>query len=185
MTLYFHTTFYACLLLFSQATFSVTSDAENLQMEGLDGKQHSLSEYFDQNKWLIVNVWGTSCPYCRMELFDLTSFHNKHHKQDAMVIGLTLEFPSFNFPKKQSVSDFALDYFIDYPLLLVDRKLASKVIGQNIDMIPLTFIYNPHGKLVHRISGAVTEKMLEDIIKTKSSNVQIEKPERNPLEEKL
>lgn len=154
----------------------------HLPLQGLDNKTHHLSDYLGQGKWVIVNVWAEACPYCRQELFDLTRFHDEHHKTDAMVIGLTLDFPSFGFPNTQSLQNFALDYFIDYPLLLVDRELASQVIGKPVDMIPLTFIYTPEGKLVHQINGVVTEKMLDNILHDQANEFRIEWAEEVPPE---
>lgn len=158
--------------------------AENhaLKLDGIDGKQHALNEYVGHGKWVVVNVWATACPYCRHELFDLINFHEAHHKKDAIVIGLTIEWPSFELPDSQYVTDFASDYFIDYPLLLVNADIANRVIGKPVDMVPISFFYNPQGQLVHRISGMVTEEMLEKVIQQKDSSYSTEWAEEMPPE---
>ena len=84
-----------------------------------------------------MNVWATACPYCRHELFDLTNFHNAHHQKNAVVLGLTLDFPSFDYPDRAYLADFTASNFIDYPLLLVNGEVASEVIGQAAPMCPL------------------------------------------------
>lgn len=167
------------LLSFSQTAFS---EAHNIILEDLDGNQHSLDEYIGKGKWVVVNIWATACPYCRNELFDLTVFHEGHHNKDAIVIGLTLDWPSFGFPDKDYLANFALDYFINYPLLMVDAELASEVIGKPVNMIPLTFFYNPEGILVLRINGVVNEEMLEQAIKKKDSSYAIQWAEQIPPE---
>ena len=58
------------LLTFSQASFS---EQHGLLLDGLDGKKHSLDEYIGNGKWVVVNIWSTSCPYCRNELSQI--FH--------------------------------------------------------------------------------------------------------------
>lgn len=145
-----------------------------LKLEGIDGKKHALNEYVGHGKWVVVNVWATACPYCRHELYDLTNFHNAHQNTDAMVIGLTIDWPSFEFPEKNYLTDFASSHFIDYPILMADGKLASQVIGQSVDMVPITFLYNPAGKLVRRINGMVTEKDLEEAISNNPENYHLE-----------
>ncbi len=145
-----------------------------LKLEGIDGKTHALNEYVGHGKWVVVNVWATACPYCRHELYDLTNFHNAHQNTDAMVIGLTIDWPSFEFPEKNYLTDFASSHFIDYPILMADGELASKVIGQSVDMVPITFLYNPAGKLVRRINGMATEKDLEEAISNNPENYQLE-----------
>ena len=157
-------------------SLSCSSHAETLDtlLEGLDGEQHALSNYIGKGKWVVVNVWGTDCPYCRAELDALIDFHDQHQDKDAMVVGLTLDWPTFNFPDKEELSEFALDYFIEYPLMMVDAKLAGDVVGKEVNMIPLTFFYNPKGDLVLRLNGLVTSAQLEKIIKDDSVRYQVE-----------
>ena len=151
-----------------------TAEPLDTMLQGVDGKRYVLSDYIGKGKWLVLNVWGTDCPYCRAELDALIDFHELHHQKEAMVIGLTLDWPTFEYPDKAQLSEFVLDYFIEYPVLMVDAKLAAEVIGKKVDMIPITFIYNPAGELVLRLNGVVTYTQLEKIIKDDRSGYQIE-----------
>ena len=160
----------------------VNAAALDTLLGGLDGKQHALNDYIGKGKWVVVNVWGTDCAYCRAELDALTDFHERHQDKDAMVIGLTLDWPTFEFPDKEQLSGFALDYFVEYPLMMVDAELASKVIGKPVNMIPLTFFYNPKGDLVLRLNGLVTSAQLEKVIKDDSVHYQLEWAEQVPPE---
>lgn len=159
------------ILALSCSIHAATLDA---LLEGMDGKKHSLSNYIGKGKWVVVNVWGTDCPYCRAELDALIDFHDLHQDKDAMVIGLTLDWPTFDFPDKEELNEFALDYFIEYPLMMVNAKLAGEVVGKEVNMIPLTFFYNPKGDLVLRLNGVVTSAQLEKIIKDDSVRYQVE-----------
>jgi len=167
------------ILLFSHSVFSEISEP---LFEGLDGSKHYLSDYVGKGKWVVVNVWATGCPYCRAELDTLIDFHDQHHNKDAIVIGLTLDWPTFNLPDKEDVSNFALDYFIEYPLFMVDAELASNVIGKPVNMIPLTFFYNPDGDLVLRLNGVVTSEQLEKVIKYDHVRYQVKWAEEVPPE---
>lgn len=143
----------------------IPSQEQELLMEGLDGEQHSLKEYIGKGQWVVVNVWATACPYCRRELFDLASFHDRHSENDAMVLGLTLELATFEMPDKDYVESFASTYLIDYPLLLVSGETASKVTGKTVHTVPMTFFYNPKGKMVYHFTGELNEAILEGVIK--------------------
>ena len=171
---------FTLLILLSSLSFS-TGTRDQL-IDGLDGNQHALSDYVGKGKWVVVNIWGTDCPYCRAELDALIDFHDQHQDKDAIVIGLTLDWPSFDFPDKESLYEFSLDYFIEYPLLMVNAELASKVIGKQVNMIPLTFFYNPAGDLVLRLNGVVTSAQLEKVIKDESIRYQVEWAEDVPPE---
>jgi thiol-disulfide isomerase/thioredoxin len=161
-------------LIMLSLSYAINSATLDTLIEGLDGKQHALSNYIGKGKWVVVNVWGTDCPYCRAELDALIDFHDLHQDKDAIVVGLTLDWPTFDFPDKAELSEFALDYFIEYPLMMVNAKLAGEVVGKEVNMIPLTFFYNPKGDLVLRLNGVVTSAQLEKIIKDDKVRYQVE-----------
>lgn len=167
------------LLMFTQSAYS---DVEETFLEDINGNKHLLNEYIGNGKSVVVSVWATACPYCVHELYALSDFHERHKDKNAIVLGLTLDYPSFGYPDKEYLSDFALDYFIEYLLFMVDQKLATKVIGKPVNMIPLTFFYNPSGDLVFRLNGVVTEDMLEEVINKKYSSYQVEWAEEVPPE---
>ncbi len=150
-----------CVLAFTQ--FKPKQD-ETILMQGIDGQQHQLDDYIGKGQWVVVNVWATACPYCRRELFDLASFHEKHANKDAMVLGLTLDLATFGVPDSEHVKNFAESYLIEYPLLLVSGELASQVTGKHVHTVPMTFFYNPEGKLVYHFTGEMDVEMLEAVI---------------------
>ena len=156
----------AGLLLLTQVLPNEQTDA--LLMEGVDGEQYRLDDFTGKGQWVVVNVWATACPYCRRELFDFASFHEKHAGKDAMVLGLTLGLATFDLRDKAHVQDFAASYLIEYPLLLVSGELASQVTGKSIHTVPTTFFYNPKGELVYHFTGEMDEAMLEAVIEGKS-----------------
>lgn len=158
---------------------NANSQDHGLLLDGLDGKQHSLDEYIGKGKWVVVNVWATACPYCRRELFDLTSFHDRHHKSDAMVVGLTLDLESFDIPNKVNLTNFAASYLIDYPLLLVSGKLATKAIGIPVTTVPTTLFYNPAGQMVYKTNGGLTTDILEAVINGEKPSMSVKKPKKD------
>lgn len=153
-----------CLFLFLSTSTLADDNPSAPALMGLDGKEHALSEYIGRGKWVVLNVWATACPYCRREMKALIDFHEAHQADDAMVLGVTVQWPSWGYPDKEDLYYFSLDYFVSYPLFMADAKLAAQAIGQPVNMIPLTFFYDPQGNLVRRLNGVVTYEDLERVI---------------------
>jgi len=133
--------------------FGAAPAAENFTLTDSDGKTHSLSAY--RGKWLIVNFWATWCPPCLEEIPDLVAI--KEARKDVDVIGIAMEFQD-----ARQVVQFADGMFVNYPIVLGDRKI-SQSIGQ-VDGLPTTFIYDPQGKLAQRHVGKITRKQIERLI---------------------
>jgi len=124
-------------------------------LNGLDQRPHQLSEYIGQGQWVILNVWSPWCPPCRKELPGLVDFHHNHRDKDAMVLGVAIDFPSFSYPDRDKVQDFVTNYVIDLPVLLADSTRVAEVTGQSLNLIPVSFIYAPDGRLVARWNGMI------------------------------
>lgn len=134
---------------------SLTGMAENFSFQDTQGKTHTLAGL--RGKWVLVNFWATWCPPCLEEIPDLVTLHDKHKDKDLVVIGVAMDYKN---PKE--VIRFADDYFISYPVVLGNRKLAAQV-GPT-DGLPSSYLYNPQGKLVARQVGALTGKAVERYI---------------------
>jgi thiol-disulfide isomerase/thioredoxin len=139
--------------LFTLLWLGAASAADNFTVTDAEGKSHSLAGY--HGKWLIVNFWATWCPPCLEEIPDLVAI--KEARKDVEVIGIAMEFQD-----AKQVVQFADGMFVNYPIVLGDRKV-SESIGR-VDGLPTTFIYDPQGKLAERHVGKITRKQIERII---------------------
>lgn len=154
-------------MTFITTVFSSLLNAQNtgnLSLKGLDGKNHSIPEYFTQDKWIIVNIWGPRCPPCVDEMPDLQNFHEDHKDKDAIVLGVALDFPSFGPAIEADVREFADNYFISFPLLMGDAHTIRHLGGGSLRGTPTTLLFSPGGKLEMVQLGQITQKILEDII---------------------
>lgn len=149
------------LLLITTRAFALSPD---LSLEGLDGKNHAMSEYIGNGKWVVLNIWGPRCPPCIEEMPDLQNFADAN-KDHAIVVGMALDFPSFGYAKKEEVVTFVEDYFVEFPILLGDANIAGKIGGGRLVGTPTTLLYEPGGKLVARQVGMITRQLIEDFIR--------------------
>jgi thiol-disulfide isomerase/thioredoxin len=131
----------------------VAPAAGNFTLTDAQGKSHSLAAY--RGQWVIVNFWATWCPPCLEEIPDLVAI--KEARKDVQVIGIAMEFQD-----AKQVLQFADGMFVNYPIVLGDRKI-SESIGEVMGL-PTTFIYDPQGKLAQRHVGKITRKQIELII---------------------
>jgi thiol-disulfide isomerase/thioredoxin len=136
----------------------VASAAENFTLTDAQGKSHSLAGY--RGKWVIVNFWATWCPPCLEEIPDLVAV--KESRKDLEIIGIAMEFQD-----AKQVMQFADGMFVNYPIVLGDRKI-SESIGK-VDGLPTTFIYDPQGKLAERHVGKINRKQIERLIGGKNA----------------
>jgi peroxiredoxin len=130
--------------------------AADFSLQDLQGKTHHLADY--RGKWVLVNFWATWCPPCLKEIPELASLHNAHHHKDLVVIGIAVDSGS-----KQEVAGFAKAHGIGYPVVMGDRKAISQF--GDIEVLPVSYLYNPKGEQVSYQAGEVTRSSVEAFIK--------------------
>jgi len=158
--------FSACLCV----VFLSTAVAGEVQLEGLDGKQHNFSEFIGKGKWTLLNIWGPKCPPCRDEMPDLVQFHDAHKDTDAIVVGIAIDFPSYGYANKKEVIEFAENFMIDFPLLLSDGSITERLGLGRLQGLPTTFMYSPEGEVVGTQVGGINREIIENFIKKHEKN---------------
>jgi thiol-disulfide isomerase/thioredoxin len=131
---------------------------DNFTLTDTQGKSHSLAGY--RGKWLIVNFWATWCAPCLEEIPDLVAI--RESRKDLEVIGVAMEFQD-----ARQVVQFADGMFVNYPIVLGDRKISERI--GKVDGLPTTFIYDPQGRLAQRHVGKITRKQIERLIGVKKA----------------
>lgn len=138
--------------------FSSALAAADFSFRDIAGKQHNLADY--RGKWVLVNFWATWCPPCLKEIPDLMALHNEHKDKDLVVIGIATDY--YN-PKL--VTDFAREHRISYPVVLGNDTIVAQI--GRVEGLPMTYMYNPQGKMVAYNVGALTQKAVEGYIRAK------------------
>ena len=144
---------------------TTTQAVPDVSLKALDDTSHEMSEYIGQGKWVVLNIWGTRCPPCREEMPELNQFHDSHKDEDAIVVGIAIDFPSYGYAKKGQVAAFADDYLLDFTILLSDAKITEKMGLGRLQGLPTTYLFDPKGNVVGMQVGGITKKILEDFIK--------------------
>jgi thiol-disulfide isomerase/thioredoxin len=125
------------------------------------GKVHRLEAY--KGKWVLVNFWATWCPPCLEEIPDLVALH-EDSKNNLVVIGIALDYKN---PKQ--VLEFADQMMISYPVVLGNYAMAAQI--GPVRGLPMTYLYNPQGKLVAQNMGPLTRADVERFIHNTSARI--------------
>lgn len=110
----------------------------------LDGR--AISSKSIAGKVAIVDIWGTWCPPCRMEIPNFIELAKRHAKDDFVMLGLNDEDRQQNKDAAGSAkkaADFAKKEGINYPLALIDTKTFKQV--PNFEGYPTTLFVDRKG----------------------------------------
>jgi peroxiredoxin len=117
-----------------------------------DGKDYSLSQY--RGKVVLVNFFTFFCGPCRQEMPHLSQMDQELKGQGFQTLGIALA--STPEQLKQLISQLGLKYPV-----LVGNEAVSKAYG-GIELVPVTFIIDRQGNIVHKVLGARSK---EDFVK--------------------
>jgi cytochrome c biogenesis protein CcmG/thiol:disulfide interchange protein DsbE len=136
--------------------YSVLGDeAFDVSGSTLDGGNFDMGAYGD--RWLVVNFFATWCVPCRQEHPELVEFDESHSQiGDAAVVSVLYD----------DDPDTASEYFEtnggSWPVVLDNDGEVSVRYG--VTGVPETYLVAPNGRLLVRITGGVTRRLIEQVI---------------------
>lgn len=90
-------------------------------------------------KWIIINIWATWCPPCRLEIPGLERVYNP---ADVMVLGVSTD-------EAGDLTEFMKTHTIGYPVIMPSAGLMASLNQLHpIEKLPTTFIFDRTGRLV-------------------------------------
>jgi thiol-disulfide isomerase/thioredoxin len=135
---------------------SLSGFAADFSLQDLNGKTYHLADY--RGKWVLINYWATWCPPCLEEIPELSSLNKAHLGKDLLVIGVAIDSGS-----SKKVAEFARAHGISYPVVMGTRKVTDQIGA--VEVLPVSYLYNPRGEQVSYQAGKVTRANIEALIK--------------------
>lgn len=114
--------------------------APGFTLMSVEGGEVSLSDY--EGQVVLLDFWDTWCPPCRRSIPDLIKLQETYGDRGFTVLGI-----AFGNEGRQKVVDFAEEYEINYPVVVMgqDRALARQYGG--IQSIPTMFMVDREGRV--------------------------------------
>lgn len=116
-------------------------------LSSIDGKPFKLGDY--AGKVLVIDVWATWCPPCRMEIPHLVAINRQYAGKGVEVVGLTTEDPQTD---AQKVKDFIREFNIDYRVGWANGDFALYLM-QGRNSIPQSYVITRDGHVLKRFLG--------------------------------
>jgi thiol-disulfide isomerase/thioredoxin len=133
----------------------------SFELPDLDGQTVKLDEV--RGKVTIVDVWGTWCPPCRIELPHFVELYGKYHDRGLEIVGLTYEQTTTKEAAVEKVKEF-LDKEIKLPyrLVLGDETTMTKM--EPFEGFPTTLFLDAKGQVRAKLVGAQPKRTLESLV---------------------
>jgi thiol-disulfide isomerase/thioredoxin len=131
------------LIANSQAETSLTPiSGENITFSSLKGK------------WVLINYWADWCHTCVQEIPELNQFFRDNKNKNVALFG-------FNFDELpiSTQQQLVKKHRILFPNLA--KNPAKELALGDIPGVPVTFVFNPAGKLVNTLYGGQSAADLE------------------------
>lgn len=127
----------------------------------------SLPERLEEfrGKVILLDLWATWCPPCRMEIPGFIRLQNKYRDQGLEVIGISLDpLDPRGGGGAAAVGPFVQQFGINYTIWMVNKldALGKYQLGQGY---PTTYIIDRDGNVIKKYVGAQPENRFEDDIK--------------------
>lgn len=127
----------------------------HFRLPDLDGQEVAVDRW--AGKVLVLNFWATWCPPCLRELPLFDELQRRHADAGLQVVGIAID-------DKEAVEKFLAEHGVSFPILLGDGEAIalSRRLGNRLQGLPFTLIFDANGKRVHAHTGEVTRADLAE-----------------------
>ena len=125
----------------------------------LDGNPVSSADVFAESKVTMINVWGTWCPPCKVELPELAKMAKDFEAQGCRIIGICHD--AYMSEKTELAKQLLQDAEADYLCLTGSPELAKML---QVQAFPTTFYVDSEGRLLlEPVVGALIARYPEAV----------------------
>lgn len=142
--------------------------AQDFSLKDEKGNGVSLSDF--KGKTVFLNFWATWCHACEQEMPHLEKLYHDYGSNQNEVVFLTVAMPD----GKGDVSPDELRHFIkqkgySFPVLFDEKGEVFGAYG--VRALPTTYMITKEGELYGYVPGAMTEKIMKEIIESTKAYV--------------
>jgi peroxiredoxin len=127
--------------------------APDFILSDIEGKEHRLSDY--KGKDVLIVLWATWCPPCRMEIPHLIELRNTVSKDNLAILAISNERPDV-------VKKFVAQAKMNYTILLDPRALPAPY--NSVRGIPSSFFIDSEGRIKLASTGLVSLAEIKAIL---------------------
>jgi thiol-disulfide isomerase/thioredoxin len=131
----------------------------NFELTDIEGDAIAKADF--KGKVLIVDVWGTWCPPCRMEIPHFVELTKKYGEAGLVIVGLNSERGREENHLKM-VKEFHKENDMNYRCALVQRDTIEQI--PDLEGFPTTLFFDRAGKLRARVAGYHDFETLEAFV---------------------
>ena len=131
--------------------------APDFELRTLDGQAIKLSSL--RGKKVILNMWATWCPPCRLEMPDMEKFYAKHKNEGIEILAVNLTKAE---KSRGDVPKFIKDFGITFPVVLDENSEVAQM--YQVVSIPTSYIIDSQGVIQQKIVGPMTYEMMQELL---------------------
>jgi thiol-disulfide isomerase/thioredoxin len=120
----------------------------------LEGERFRLSDH--RGKVVVVNVWATWCPPCRVEMPGFVDLQREMDPANVQFVGIAVDRADDDL-----VRDFVEEYSINFPTIHNPSVAARHFPGNTV---PRTYLIDEDGQIRYTHTGLILKPALRDAI---------------------
>jgi len=148
---------YLYLQLFPPVDLDPPGDpVPDFEVQALSGEWFRMAE--QRGDVVVVNVWATWCPPCRVEMPGFVDLQGEMRDEDVQFVGISVDRGD-----RQLVRDFATEYAVNFPTLHHPQIAARYFPGNSV---PRTYVIDREGRVRFQHTGIIMKPSLRTAIET-------------------